>query len=228
MSACQSITRLASLFACAVLLAACNDSSPSSSPSNAMASAASTTATTVTLSGTPPAQVVVGAAYSFQPQASTQTAGLRYSVMGKPAWLTFNADTGALSGTPAAANVGTYSGISILAYGPAGSAAQASIGPFAISVVSSPATATTNSAHLKWVAPTQNTDGTPLTDLAGYTVYWGTDPNNLTSTAKLTDATATSYAVTGLTSGTWYFALSTYTSAGTDSALSNIGSKTIG
>ena len=27
---------------------------------------------------------------------------------------------------------------------------------------------------LTWNPPTQNTDGTPLTDLAGYKVYWGT------------------------------------------------------
>ena len=46
------------------------------------------------------------------------------------------------------------------------------------------------SATLSWTPPTQNMDGTPLTNLAGYRVYWGTSlgdyPNsttlNLTST----------------------------------------------
>lgn len=27
--------------------------------------------------------------------------------------------------------------------------------------------------HVRWVAPTQNSDGTPLTNLAGYRIEWG-------------------------------------------------------
>ena len=34
--------------------------------------------------------------------------------------------------------------------------------------------ATTATAELSWNAPTTNTDGTPLTDLAGYKVYMST------------------------------------------------------
>ena len=84
-----------------------------------------------------------------------------------------------------------------------------------------------SSAALSWLAPTQNTDGTPLTDISGYHVYLGTDPNNLTATADLTDASATSYTVTNLSPGKWYFAISAYNAEGTDGDLSNIGSKTI-
>jgi hypothetical protein len=89
------------------------------------------------------------------------------------------------------------------------------------------ATASASSATLSWVAPTQNTDGTPLTDISGYHVYLGTDPNNLTATADLTDASATSYTVTHLSPGKWYFAISAYNAKGTDGDLSNVGSKTI-
>ncbi len=42
------------------------------------------------------------------------------------------------------------------------------------------------SAMLMWDAPTTNADGTPLTDLAGYRVYWGTSSGNYTNSAVAT------------------------------------------
>lgn len=83
------------------------------------------------------------------------------------------------------------------------------------------------SALLSWQAPSENTDGTPLTDISGYHIYVGTDPNGLTATTELTDTNITSYRVSHLTPGTWYFAISAYNSTGAEGELSNIGSKTI-
>jgi hypothetical protein len=86
---------------------------------------------------------------------------------------------------------------------------------------------TTGSATLSWTAPTKNTDGSPITGLAGYHVYFGTDPNNFTRTIKISGAKSTTYVVTGLSAGTYYFAVSAYNANGQESVKSNIASKRI-
>jgi hypothetical protein len=83
------------------------------------------------------------------------------------------------------------------------------------------------SASLSWTAPTENTNGTPLTDLAGYTIYYGTSPSELTQTIQLADPSATSYVVANLSAGTYYFAVAAYTTTATQSAQSSAGSTTI-
>ena len=75
--------------------------------------------------------------------------------------------------------------------------------------------------------PTENTDGSQLTDLAGYHIYYGTSAGAWTSTITVLDAAETSYVVSGLASGTYYFAIVAFNSEGVDSADSNMGSKTI-
>jgi len=82
-------------------------------------------------------------------------------------------------------------------------------------------------ADLSWTAPTQNTDGSALTDLAGYRVYHGTSPSALTDVIQVAGAANTSYSFSQLTSGTHYFAVAAYNAAGVESTLSAVGSKTI-
>lgn len=66
-------------------------------------------------------------------------------------------------------------------------------------------------ASLTWTQPTQNTDGTTLTNLAGYKLYYGVDPNNLTNTIDIPNGNTLSYTVQGLTAGTlYYFSMSSY------------------
>lgn len=81
------------------------------------------------------------------------------------------------------------------------------------------------SAALSWTAPTKNTDGSPLTNLAGYKVYHGASANALTDIRQV--GLVTSYQVTGLGTGTHYFAVTAVTSSGSESAKSAVGSKTI-
>lgn len=83
------------------------------------------------------------------------------------------------------------------------------------------------SVTLSWVPPIDNTNGTPLTDLAGYHIRYGTNQENLTQVIDLAGTTTTEYEVSGLTPGTYYFAISAYTATGTESAESSVGSKTI-
>jgi hypothetical protein len=80
----------------------------------------------------------------------------------------------------------------------------------------------TGTATLDWTPPTQNSDGSVLTDLAGYTVYYGTSPGNLTEKVKITNPGLSAYTMTNLASGTWYFAVASYSSAGAESALSGV------
>ena len=67
------------------------------------------------ISGTPATQVNEDSAYSFIPSASDVDAGstLSFSIINQPSWATFSAVTGALTGTPGNADVGTTSGVVI-------------------------------------------------------------------------------------------------------------------
>jgi len=89
------------------------------------------------------------------------------------------------------------------------------------------ASGTPGTVTLSWIAPTGNTNGTPLTDLAGYHIHYGTSQDNLTKVIDLAGTGTTEYEVSGLAPGTYYFAVSAYTAMGTESAESDIGNKTI-
>jgi hypothetical protein len=118
--------------------------------------------------------------------------------------------------TPALSAATKYT---LVCTGPGGSATQST-------TVSVTAT-TTGTASLAWAAPTGNTDGSALTPLTGYTIYYGTSPNSLTQSVVVSGASSNAYEITGLASGTWYFAVAANAADGTQSALSNLGSKTI-
>ena len=80
---------------------------------------------------------------------------------------------------------------------------------------------------LDWLPPTENNDGSALTNLAGYTVYYGTSPESLTQSIKVTNPGLTAYSVTNLPSGTWYFAVTSYSSTGVESTRTGTISTTI-
>jgi len=82
-------------------------------------------------------------------------------------------------------------------------------------------------ATLFWEAPSSNTNGSPLTDLAGYRIYYGTSPDELTQTVQLSSVGLQTYVIDGLEPGTWYFAIMALTRTGAESSLSNIVVKTI-
>jgi hypothetical protein len=172
-----------------------------------------------TISGTPASSVTAGASYSFSPTANDADGDtLAFSISQKPSWATFSTATGNLSGTAVA---GSYTNIIISV---SDGKATAALPAFAIAVTPPPATGT---ATLSWTAPTQNTDGSALTDLAGFRVYHGTSASALNDIYQLASPATTSYSFTQLASGTHYFAVAAYTASGVESALSAVGSKTI-
>ena len=87
--------------------------------------------------------------------------------------------------------------------------------------------AATGTATVSWSAPTANTNGSALTDLAGYHIHYGTSANSMTQEVDVQSAGTVSYTVAGLAAGTWYFEVSAYTTNGVESGLSTVGSKTI-
>jgi hypothetical protein len=175
-----------------------------------------------TISGQPSANVMAGQAYTFQPSASDPNGDtLTFSVTNLPAWATFNASTGRLTGTPSAADVATYSGIQISV---SDGQASASLNSFAITV----ADVVIGSATLSWTPPTENSDGSSLTNLAGYRVHYGRSPTQLSQTVEITNSSLSTYVVENLSAGTWYFAVVTVNSGGTTSVPSNVAAKTIG
>jgi hypothetical protein len=174
-----------------------------------------------TISGQPATAVNVGSLYSFTPTASDPNAGtLTFSIQNPPVWASFNKATGALQGTPAAANAGTYANIVISV---SDGTASASLPAFGITVNQ----VSNGSATLTWTPVTQNTNGSVLTDLAGYKVHYGTSANAMSTVVVLSNPSLTTYLVTNLSPGTWYFGVSAYASDGTQSAMSNVGAKTI-
>ena len=83
-------------------------------------------------------------------------------------------------------------------------------------------------ATVSWEAPTITTQGTALTDLAGYRVYYGLSETDLSQRVELNNTGTQIYVVDNLGAGTWYFAVKAVTSVGVESPLSEIVSKTIG
>jgi hypothetical protein len=86
---------------------------------------------------------------------------------------------------------------------------------------------TGDAATLSWNAPTQNADGSALTSLAGYRIYYGTSASSLTKTISVATPGITTYVISGLSPGTYYFAITAYNSSNAESSRSNVASKVI-
>jgi len=82
--------------------------------------------------------------------------------------------------------------------------------------------AVTGSATLTWTKPTQNTNGSALTNLAGYRIVYGQAADSLDQVIEVPNPSMTTYIVDGLSPATWYFAIKAYNSAGVESAPSNV------
>jgi len=174
-----------------------------------------------TISGTPATSVVAGNAYSFTPTTTNPSgAALTFSVKNAPSWATFNPATGELSGTPTEAEVATYSNITISV---SNGTASASLPAFPIAVTQM----ANGSATLDWVAPTENTNGTALTNLAGYRIYYGNLATAMTQTVQIANPNLVSYEISNLSPGTWYFSVRAYSTANVESSASAVASKSI-
>lgn len=173
------------------------------------------------IGGTPATSATAGQSYTFVPTASDPDGNtLAFSVANLPAWATFSAANGSITGTPTAQHVGSYANIVITVND---GRVSANLAAFSINVVAQ----SNGSAVINWTPPTQNVDGSSLTDLDGFYVSYGRASNQLDQRVDVTNQGLTTATVSNLASGTWYFAVSAYTTAGVTSEISNVATKTI-
>ena len=83
----------------------------------------------------------------------------------------------------------------------------------------------TGSITLTWDAPTTNSDDSPLTDLAGYIIYYGTSSGNYSNSVDVGNSTGTS--ISNLSLGLWCVAITAYDTSGNESVYSNEQCKTL-
>jgi hypothetical protein len=80
---------------------------------------------------------------------------------------------------------------------------------------------------LSWSRPTLDTHGENVTNLAGYKIHYGNSLRAMNRVIAVHSAASLAYEVGNLPAGTWYFAISAYTSDDVESELSGIVSGTI-
>jgi hypothetical protein len=73
---------------------------------------------------------------------------------------------------------------------------------------------------LSWIAPSENVDGSPLTDLSGYRVYYGEVSRNYPDMTEVSDPNTTNTSI-ALPSGDYYVVMTALDEEGNESAYSN-------
>jgi hypothetical protein len=181
-----------------------------------------------TISGTPPTTATVGKAYSFTPTArDPEGKTLGFTIQNRPTWAAFSTSTGRLSGTPGSSHATTYSNIRISV---SDGTNTVSLPAFSIKVsnaTTTPPPTANGAATLTWTPPTRNTDGSSLTNLAGYRIYYGTSAGSLTKTINVSSPGISSYVVSDLAPATYYFAITAYNKSGAESSRSTTVSKIV-
>jgi hypothetical protein len=90
-----------------------------------------------------------------------------------------------------------------------------------------PASAGTGTVTLHWNAPNTNSNGSTLTDLAGYKVSYGPGSGQQNRTRSVDIGNYTSASVSNLSTGNWCFVVSAYDTSGNESLPSPEVCKTI-
>jgi len=174
-----------------------------------------------TIAGNPASDTKYGEMYEFVPNASDADGDtLTFDVQSKPNWANFDLSTGRLYGQPTLADVGEYSGIVVSV---SDSASSASLPAFSIAVTETALGAVT----LSWVAPTQNSDGSPLMDLAGYKIYYRKNSGSYNQAVQLDNPSITTYVVEQLSPATYYFAATALNTSCVESSFSAEVTRTV-
>lgn len=167
-----------------------------------------------TIAGSPASATKYGEMYEFVPNASDADGDtLTFDVQGKPSWANFDLSTGRLYGQPTLANLGEYGNIVVSV---SDSTNSASLPAFSIAVTET----ALGTVTLSWVAPTQNSDGSPLMDLAGYSIYFRKNSGSYSQAVRLDNPSITTYVVEELSPATYYFAATAFSSTGVESSFS--------
>jgi hypothetical protein len=174
-----------------------------------------------TISGSPPSAVTIGNAYSFAPTATDPDGdALSFSVANLPGWANFDSTSGEVSGEPTPGDVGQYVDIGISVTDGVDSA---SLPQFSVTVNQ----VALGSVTLSWTPPTQNEDGSALTNLAAYKFYYGTVPGTYINSIRVDNAGIASYVIENLTPETYYFVATAVNGNGVESRFSNEATKQV-
>lgn len=103
--------------------------------------------------------------------------------------------------------------------GSAGGGSSGGSGSNPPTVGSTPPAPSSAAVSLAWDAPAQSSDGTALTDLAGYKIYDGSSAGTYTMVTDVGEVTA--YTTEPLPAGTYFFTVTAYDTSGNESDLSN-------
>jgi hypothetical protein len=91
-----------------------------------------------------------------------------------------------------------------------------------------PATAlATGSTQFRWLPPTENIDGSPLTDLAGFVIRCWNQSGQLALTRVVDDPSANDYVADNVRPGVYHCAVAAVNQQGTESGLSNMVAKLV-
>ena len=171
-----------------------------------------------TISGTPALELREGDFYVFMPNASDEDGdNLYFTVYNRPAWTTFDPASGSLYGTPGAEDVGTTSPIIITVHD---GTTYTELTAFTITVTD--LQSEFGSVVLSWLPPTENEDGSTLTDLNAYRIYYGTSPDDLDQVVTIDNPGISSFVIENLELVSHYFAASAINSEGVESERSNV------
>ncbi|MDH3431491.1 MAG: putative Ig domain-containing protein [Gammaproteobacteria bacterium] len=213
--------RLLAVFALALLAGGCLSKSDSESGNKPDGNVAGQGNSAPSIQGNPATAVMVGDNYSFTPSANDPDGDpLTFAVSNLPRWASFDTGSGRLSGQPLLGDEGVYTGIGISV---TDGQTTNSLPGFSIEVTQ----AALGSMTLSWTPPTQNEDGTALTDLAGYKFYLGKSPGNYGSPIRVDNPGITSYVVENLLPDTYYVVATSFNTSGIESAYSNMAIKTV-
>lgn len=191
-----------------LMLFGCKDSGGPGSTGDSAANSAPT------ISGTPASYTKYGDAYSFEPNATDPDGDkLTFTVQNLPGWARFDSSTGRVYGRPTMNQIGVYDDIVISV---TDGASTASLSPFSVTVSQT----AMGSVTLSWSAPSQNADGSLLTDLAGYKIYYGRNSGSYDQHVRIDNPSVTTYVVEQLSPATYYFAATSFNHAGVESAYS--------
>lgn len=211
----------AALLLCSFALFGCKLDKPASAGANTVAPAPASNHAPI-IKGSPATSAKTNQSYVFQPEATDPDGdALTFTIRNKPAWASFDLKTGKLAGTPSSTYTGQFADISIAV---SDGKSTSELGAFDITVAT---TSATGYARLAWQPPTQNVDGTPLTNLAGYVIRYGTGVDKLTQEIRIANPGVTTTLVEDLSAATWHFTVSAYTTTGVESSPSVVASKTV-
>ena len=210
------------MLAAAVVLCGCLEQSAQNSASGGSSdNGGGTSNHAPTISGSPKRGVTLNQMYDFTPKASDPDGdSLSFNIQNKPSWADFDPKTGRLYGQPTLGDIGTYSNIVVSV---SDGEVSTSLAAFTITV----SQVSLGSVTLSWNPPTENTDGTPLTDLAAYRIYFGTRSGQYDNEIQIDNPGITTYVVDNLSPDTYYFSATAVNTSGMESSYSGEAVRTV-